>query len=168
MMLSFTSLSFYSRIFTFLLCSITCLVASAPTSMTTTSATAYHRRQIDLPFPYGKLADKILNVNDVAYMIDDREDDGVFDYPDYDYSIADLPAISILPPPPVSHPELPPAPSTITIDIPSFASRIPLIVKQVELETALVVLRTMHKVKGFMRRVVLCRSPPPPLFCLIV
>ena len=63
-MLSFANnaLSFYLLV----LLGLTGLAASAPTT--------YHRHQ-NSPFPYGKLADKILNVNHVSYMIDDVNDD---------------------------------------------------------------------------------------------
>ena len=64
-MLSFanTRLSFYL----FLLC-LASLAASTPIT--------YHRHHPDSrPFPYGKLADKLLNVNDISYMNDDLDDE---------------------------------------------------------------------------------------------
>ena len=66
-MISFAStrLTFY---LVFLLC-MAGLAASAPIT--------YHRHQLDSPFPYGKLADKLLNVNDVSYMIDDLDEEGM-------------------------------------------------------------------------------------------
>jgi hypothetical protein len=62
-----------------LLC-ITGLVASAP--ITTT-----HRRHLDSQrsssFPYGKLADRLLNVNDdVSYTMDDLDEDMIRVYPE--------------------------------------------------------------------------------------
>lgn len=87
-MLSFakTYLSFY------FLASMLCtagFVASAPTMSASESYHHRHHRHhlqaIDPPFPYGKLADKILNVNDISYLIDDREEDRVLAYyPDDD------------------------------------------------------------------------------------
>jgi len=83
-MLSFlnTHISFYLTIISFLLC-ITDLAASAPTTI----GSDLHRRHlqpIDLPFPYGKLADEILNVNRVSYImkreLDEREEDRVVTY----------------------------------------------------------------------------------------
>lgn len=62
-MLSFiinTHLSLYLAIFLFLLC-ISDLAASTP---------VFHRRHLqptDPPFPYGRLVDKVLNINHVAY-----------------------------------------------------------------------------------------------------
>ena len=74
-MLSFanTQLSFYLL---FLLC-MASIAASAPT-------TTYHRHlpSSSSSFPYGKLADKLLNVNDVSYMIDDLDEDMVRVYPE--------------------------------------------------------------------------------------
>ena len=67
-MLSFanTRLSFYL----FLLC-LASLAASTPIT--------YHRHHPDSrPFPYGKLADKLLNVNDISYMMDDDFDADMF------------------------------------------------------------------------------------------
>ena len=60
----------------FLLC-ITSLAASAPIT--------YQRHHLlgdSGPFPYGKLADKLLNVNDVSYIIDDLYEDIVRVYPE--------------------------------------------------------------------------------------
>jgi hypothetical protein len=110
-----THLSFY--LLSILLC-IAGLVLSAPTP--------YHRRQIDTPFPYGKLADKILNVNEVSYLIDDREDDWILAYPD-DSTAAFSPPI------PLASPELPVLPPSTApkVDTISLVYRIPHIVKQV-------------------------------------
>ena len=72
-----TYLSFY---FVFLLC-IVQLVASLPAA-----DSSFHRRHlqpIGPAFPYGKLADRILNVNDVTYVkrdVDEREEDNVAAY----------------------------------------------------------------------------------------
>ncbi|KAF8811214.1 hypothetical protein BYT27DRAFT_7184590, partial [Phlegmacium glaucopus] len=79
-MLSFinTHISFYLTIFSFLLC-IANLAGSTPISINSD----FHRRHlqpVDPPFPYGRLADKILNVNHVSYMkreLDDCEEDSV-------------------------------------------------------------------------------------------
>jgi len=126
-MLSFANipLSFY-----FLLLCIAGLAASAPTT--------YHRH-LDSPFPYGKLADKLLNVNHVSFLIDnpDDEDREIHIYPEDHYSIPPFPA-----PPTIASSELKPPTNTIrTKDLfLSFAHRIPDMIKRVvdqEWDTAL-------------------------------
>ena len=64
-MLSFanTHFSFYL----FILC-IAGLAASAPIT---------YRHHLDSPFPYGKLADKLLDVNIVSYTVDDDLDEDI-------------------------------------------------------------------------------------------
>lgn len=73
----------------FLLC-IAGLAASAPTTY-----------NLNSPFPYGKLADKILKVNDdVPYMIDDIDDE-VRVYPEnhfMPFSDLPIPSFEVLPP----------------------------------------------------------------------
>jgi hypothetical protein len=94
-MLSFanTHLSFY---FLFLLVCVANLVASAPTH------NSNHRHNLQSrPFPYGKLADKLLHVNDrnydVSYMIDDINEDMVRVYPENHHSVEFVPFSSGLP-----------------------------------------------------------------------
>lgn len=82
---AYAHLSFY---FLFFLC-FAGLAASAPA---THHLPATHRRHPlhSRPFPYGKLADKLLHVNDrtydVPYMIDDLNEDTVRVYPE-DHSV---------------------------------------------------------------------------------
>lgn len=131
-----THLSLY--LLSILLC-IAGLVVSAPTP--------YHRRQINIPFPYGKLADKILNVNDVSYLIDDREDDWLLAYPDYATASFSPPSPASIPLASPELPALPPstAPRVDTMSLFSFVYRIPHIIKQAvaqEWDTAKSLLRT--------------------------
>ena len=58
------------------------LAASAPIT--------YHHHHL---FPYGKLTDKLLNVNDVPYMIDDHDEDMDRVYPENHF--IPFPALSI-------------------------------------------------------------------------
>jgi hypothetical protein len=148
-MLSFsrTHLSFYLSFILY----IACLVASAPTP------TTYHRHQVDMPFPYGKLAEKMLNVNDISYTIDDREEDWLSAYPDYptaflDDDDDDLPVI------PPTRPVLPIIiPKVETRSLSSFVYRLPHLINHAvaqEWNTALVLLRSMRKSQNLSERVV--------------
>jgi len=81
-MLSFASANTFLSFYFLFLLSVASLAASAP-------ATSHHRHFHHLhsgSFPYGKLADKLLKVNDrnydVSYMIDDHEEDNVRVYPE--------------------------------------------------------------------------------------
>jgi hypothetical protein len=137
-MLSFanTHLSFYLL---FLL-GVAGLAASAPIT--------YHRHHLDWPFPYGKLADKLLNVNDVSYMIDDFDEDMVRVYPEnHSIPFSVLPIASFEPklPVPINHDT---TPNVGTKNLFSFAYRIPDFIKKVvaqEWDTALVRWRTMAR-----------------------
>jgi len=129
-----TALSFYLL---FLLC-MASLAVSAPTT--------YHRHHLHSPFPYGKLADKLLNVNDVSYMIDDFDEDTVRVYPkSHSIPFSALPTTSFDTKPPVPIDTIP------NVDIKnllSFAYRIPDIVKKIvaqEWDTALVRWRSMAR-----------------------
>ena len=69
--------SFANTPLSFFLLFILCVASLAA------SAHIPHRRHhLDSPFPYGKLADKLLHVNDVSYMIDDHDEDTVRVYPE--------------------------------------------------------------------------------------
>jgi hypothetical protein len=118
------------------------LAASAPIT--------YHRHHLHPTFPYGKLADKLLNVNDISYMIDDLDEDMVRVYPE-NHSIpfsSTLPIASF-------EPKLLPVtidnntiPNVDTKHLFSFAYRIPDIIRKViiqEWDTALVRWRTMAR-----------------------
>ena len=133
-------LSFYLL---FLLC-IAGLAASAPIT--------YHRHHLG-PFPYGKLADKLLNINDASYMIDDLDEDMFRVYPE-NHSMSFSPGLPIA----SFEPKLPaPNQSINTIsnvgtnnlkNLFSFAYRIPDIIKKVfsqEWDTGLVRWRTMAR-----------------------
>lgn len=91
-MLSFAN-NHLSFCFLFLLVCVVSLVASAPT----TSHNSNHRHNLhSRPFPYGKLADKLLHVNDrnydVPYMIDDVNEDMVRVYPEkHHHSVESVP-----------------------------------------------------------------------------
>jgi len=147
-MLSFanTHLSFY---LVFLLC-IAGLAASAPTAHHGNRHS--HHRLNSGPFPYGKLADKILNVNDrnydISYMIDDLDEDMVR-YPE-GHSIpfsSDLPIASFEPKPPPSINTIPNVGTNKNLF--SFAYRMPDIIKKVVAQewgtAALVRWRTMAR-----------------------
>ena len=123
-MLSFAK-TYLSFNLLFLLC-IAGLAASSPITYN-----HHHRHHLNSrSFPYGKLADKLLNVNDVSYyMTDDlHQDDMVRVYPENHHS---TPFSSILP---ISSFELPISIKTISTKIlVSLASsyRIPDIIKKV-------------------------------------
>ena len=123
----------------FLLC-IAGLAASAPTT--------YH---LNSPFPYGKLADKILNVNHVSYMIDDLDDDDrVRAYPEnHSIPFSDLPIANFeLPVIPINNNNT--IPDVGTKNIFSFAYRIPNIIKKSlfkKWDSTLVSLRRMREFK---------------------
>jgi hypothetical protein len=118
----------------FLLC-IAGLATSAPT--------LYHHPQLESPrsFPYGKLADKLLNINDVSYMIDDLDEYMVGAYPENHST----PFSSTLP---ITRFELP-LPNVGTNNLFSFAYRIRDIIKQIVTQdwdtTALVRWRTITR-----------------------
>jgi hypothetical protein len=138
-MLSFANahLSFYLL---FLIC-MAGLAASAPIT--------YHRHHLNSPFPYGKLADKLLNVNDVSYIIDDLDEDMVRVYPEnHSIPFSDLPIADIEPKPPV--PINTTTPNVGSTNLFSFAYRIPDVIKKIvaqEWDTALVRWRTMARVQ---------------------
>jgi hypothetical protein len=120
----------------FLLC-IAGLATSAPLT--------YHRHHlVDSPFPYGKLTDRLLNVNDVSYMLDDLDEDMVRIYPENhstSFSSAAIPIASL---------ELPlPNVRVYAKNLFSFAYRIPDIIKKAVIQewdtTALVRWRTMAR-----------------------
>ena len=122
----------------FLLC-IASLAASAPTTNHRHHLHGLHSGH----FPYGKLADKLLKVNDVSYMIDDNDEDMVRVYPENHL----IPISSNLLPIASFEPKLPlPINKTIvgTKDLFSFAYLIPDFIKKVvaqsvrEWETALI------------------------------
>ena len=105
-------LSFYLL---FLLC-ITGLATSAP-------ITHYRHHLVDSPFPYGKLTDRLLNVNDISYIMDDLDEDMVRIYPENhstSFSFSPVPITSF---------ELP-LPNVYTKNLFSFAYRIPDIIKK--------------------------------------
>ena len=116
-------ISFYPL---FLLC-IAGLAASAPIT--------HHRHHLlgdSGPFPYGKLADKLLNVNDVSYMISNLDEDMVLVYPD-NHSISSVlvPFANFLPKLPLL-PVIKTIPNDVgTENLLSFAYRIPDIIKKV-------------------------------------
>ena len=136
-MLSFANnqLSFY---LVFLLC-IAGLAASAPIT--------YHRHQLDSPFPYGKLADKLLNANDVSYMIDDLDEDIVRIYPEH-HSIPFSSALPIASFEPKLSPPINTIPDVDTKNLFSFAYRITDNIKKAvthEWDSALVRWRKMRE-----------------------
>ena len=127
----------------FMLC-MASLAASAPIT--------YHRHHLHSHFPYGKLADKLLNVNGVSYMIDNFDDeDMVHVYPEN----RSIPSSSALPIASFDEPKLPisidntSTPNVGTNHLFSFTYyRIPDIIKKVvnqEWDTALVRWRTMAR-----------------------
>jgi hypothetical protein len=144
-MLSFanTHLSFYYLLF--LLC-VAGLVASAPTTHNHNGHHLHSR-----PFPYGKLADRLLHVNDrnndVPYMIDNLDEDMVRVYPDFENP--SVPSSSGLPIASFEPKLLPvPIPNVGTKDIISFAYRLPDIIKKLvvqEWENTVVRWRTMAR-----------------------
>jgi len=95
-MLSFTNTPLSFFYYLLFLLSIAGLAASAPTP------TTYHRHHLDSPFPYGKLADKLLHINDVSssYMIgdDDDEDRLIHSYPENHSSSLSSFSSDLLPP----------------------------------------------------------------------
>ena len=107
----------------FLLC-LAGLAASAPT--------IHHHPQLDSlgSFPYGKLADKLLNVNDVSYMIDNIDEDMVRVYPE-NHSIPFSSAPPLIPNFESKLPVIPTIPNVGTKNLFSFVYRIPDIFKQV-------------------------------------
>jgi len=140
-MLSFakTHLSFC---FLFLLC-VAGFVACAP-------ATTHHRRHLHSgPFPYGKLADKLLTVNDrnydVPYMNDNLEEDMVRVYPENHSFSSGIPTASFEPKLSLPFNSIP---NVGIKDILSFAHRIQDIIKNVviqEWDNTLVGWRTMAR-----------------------
>jgi len=108
-MLSFanTQLSFYYLLF--LLCVTTGLVASAPTTHHRNRNNNHHNL-LSRPFPYGKLGDRILHVNDrnndVPYMIDNLEEDMLRVYPHSENHHNSVPVFPSSLPIPSSEPKL--------------------------------------------------------------
>lgn len=149
-----THLSFY--LLAFILC-IAGFVISAP--MSASRSYHRHRQAIDPPFPYGKLADKTLNVNHVSYMIDDREEDWILAYPDDDSYWSTTFSPDAIPPVKL---ELPvPLPNTIPpTSLFFFVCRIllPHIIKQVlaqERDIALSLVRAMQRSKDLLEEYII-------------